>query len=257
LFRFPLFYNVNYTQDGGIQKLNGLDLALERKYTKGLTFQAGYTLAKNLTDVGDDDESAGIENAYNRGAEMGNVYWMPRQRFVGSALYEIPFGKGTGAWKQAFGNWQVTGVAVFQTGQFRTPSFGGSDPSNTRVEGGRPDQISNPSVSNPTNQQWFNPAAFVIPPDGRFGNSARGVIVGPGLNNIDFGAFKYFRLGEKARLQLRMTATNFFNHPNWGNPNTDITSSNVGKITGLQGSGRRDTLSSASRNIQLGIRIDF
>ncbi len=257
LFRFPLFYNVNYTQDGGIQKLNGLDLALERKYSKGLTFQAGYTLAKNLTDVGDDDESASIENAYDRRSEMANVYWMPRQRFVGSALYEIPFGRGTGLWKQAFGNWQVSGVAVFQTGQFRTPSFGGSDPSNTRVEGGRPDQISNPSVSSPTNQQWFNPAAFVVPPIGGFGNSARGVIVGPGLNNIDFGAFKYFRLGEKAKLQLRMTATNFFNHPNWGNPNTNITSSNVGKITALQGSGRRDTLSSASRNIQLGIRIDF
>jgi len=257
LFRFPLFYNVSYTSDGGIQKLHALDLALERKYSKGLTFQAGYTLAKNLTDVGDDDESAGIENAYDRGSEMGNVYWMPRQRFVGSVMYDIPYGKGTGPWKQAFGNWQVSAVTVFQSGQFRTPSFGGSDPSNTRVEGGRPDQISDPSLSDATNQRWFNPAAFTIPPVGRFGNSARGVIVGPGLNNVDFGAFKYFRLGEKAKLQLRMTSINFFNHPNWGpSPNTDITSGNVGKITGLQGS-KRETLSSAARQIQVGLRIDF
>lgn len=49
-------------------------------------------------------------------------------------------------------------------------------------------------------------------------------IVGPGLNNLDFGLFKYFHL----------TATN----------------------TGLQG-GKLDTLGAGARTIQLGLRFDF
>jgi hypothetical protein len=262
-FRYPNFYRVDFIQDGGIQKLNALDLGLERKFSQGLAFQAGWTWAKNLTDVGDDGESSGIENPYNRAAEMGNIYWMPRHRFVAQSLYELPWGRGKmwggswpGAMTQILGNWQISGVALFQTGQFLTPQFSGSDPSNTRTEGGRPDRSGDASLPNPTIARWFNPAAFAIPPNGRFGNSARGVIVGPGLANFDFGLFKYFNVTEKSRLQLRMTATNFFNHPNFGNPNVNISSGNVGVIRSLQG-GRRDSLGAGARQIQLGFRYDF
>jgi hypothetical protein len=263
LFQYPQFYSVNYSRDGGIQKLNALDAGIERKFSSGLAFQAGWTWAKNLTDVGDDDENAGIENAHNRTRDMANVFWMPRHRFVGQVMYEIPFGKGKAfganlpaAVTQILGNWQVSGISIFQTGQFLTPTFSGSDPSNTRTEGGRADRIGDSSVSNPSIEQWFNAGAFGIPPTGRFGNSARNVIVGPGLANFDFGLYKYFNVTEKSRLQFRMTATNFFNHPNFGNPETDITSGNVGQITSLQG-GRRDTLGGGARQIQLGLRFDF
>jgi hypothetical protein len=262
-FRYPNFYQVAFAQDGGIQKMNGLDIGVERKFSHGLTFQSGWTWAKNMTDVGNDDEMDWIENPYDRRSEMANVYWMPRHKFVSEALYELPYGKGKrfgsnvpSVVNQVLGNWQISGVLLFQTGQFRTPSFSGSDPSNTRTEGGRPDQVNDPKLANPTINGWFNPAAFVVPPNGRFGNSARGVIVGPGISNFDFGLFKYFNFTEKARLQIRMTATNFFNHPNYANPNTNISSSNVGKITGLQG-GRLDTLGAGARAIQLGFRVDF
>jgi hypothetical protein len=153
-------------------------------------------------------------------------------------------------------NWQISSILVLQSGQFLTPVFSGSDPSNTRTQGGRPDQIGQPSLSNPIPSNWFNAAAFTVPPIGRFGNSARGVIVGPGLVNWDFGLYKHFLIKEKMRLQLRVTATNLLNHPNYGNPNVDISSLNVGKITSLQGD-RRDTLGAGPRTIQLGLRLDF
>jgi hypothetical protein len=53
-----------------------------------------------------------------------------------------------------------------------------------------------------------------------------------------------------------MTSTNIFNHPNFANPNTNISSSVVGTITGLQG-GRLDTLGAGPRVIQIGARVDF
>ncbi|MGH9424702.1 MAG: hypothetical protein ACRD2L_00100, partial [Terriglobia bacterium] len=262
LFLYPRFFRVNFTEDGGIQKLHALDLAVEKKFSQGLTFQSGWTWAKNLTDVGDDGESAGIENPYDRQREMANVFWNPRHRFVSQALWELPFGKGkrygsnlSMLAQQVLGNWQISGITVFQTGQFLNPAFSGSDPSNTRTRGGRPDHVSHPSLSDHSVLRWFDPKAFTIPPNGRFGNSARGVIVGPGLANFDFGLYRYFNVTEKARFQLRMTATNFFNHPNFGNPNINISSSNVGRITSLQG--RRDTLGAGPRAIQVGLRFDF
>jgi uncharacterized protein involved in copper resistance len=80
--------------------------------------------------------------------------------------------------------------------------------------------------------------------------------VGPGLANFDFGLYKHFYVKEKGKLQLRVTATNILNHPNFGNPNVDISSLNVGKITTLQGD-RHDTLGGGPRAIQLGLRFDF
>jgi hypothetical protein len=262
-FRYPYLSQVNFLQDGGIQKLEALDVAVERKFTRGLTFQSGWTWAKNLTDVGDDDETGSIENPFDRRREMGNISWTPRHRFVGQVLYELPFkaqkpaeSSFPAALRQLLDNWQVSVVAVLQTGQFLTPAFSGSDPSNTRTEGGRPDQIGNPRLADPTISHWFDASAFALPPSGRFGNSARGVIVGPGLANLDFGLYKHFYVKEKGKLQLRVTATNVLNHPNWGNPNIDISSLNVGKITTLQGD-RRDTLGGGPRAIQLGFRFDF
>ncbi len=266
-FRYPNFFSVNLRQDGGRQNMNGLDVAVERKFSQGLSFQSGWTWAKNLTDVGDDDETAGIENPYNRRAEYGNLYWMPRHRWVSMAQYDLPYGRGKrfgsnlpSAANRVLGEWQIAAVTNFATGPFLTPSFDGLDPSNTRTFGGRPDEVGDPNLTNKSIVRWFNPNAFAVPPNGRFGNSARGVIVGPGLANGDFGLFKYFTFKEKYKIQIRMTSTNFFNHPNFGrppfDPNTDISSRNVGKIRRLQG-GRRDTLSSKSREIQVGFRLDF
>jgi hypothetical protein len=262
-FRYPAFYRVNFTQDGGIQKMNALDVAVERKFSSGLTFQTGWTWAKNLTDAGDDGETGEIENPYDRHREMGNVYWTPRHRFVGHVFYRFPWqaqGQSGDSRSKLFHlflcNWQASAIAVLQTGQLLTPVFSGSDPSNTRTEGGRPDQVGNPALANPSAFRWFNPAAFAVPAAGRYGSSARGVIVGPSLVNLDFGLYKHIPVRDKLQLQLRVTATNVLNHPNLGNPNVDITSLNVGKITSLQGD-RRDTLGGGPRAIQLGVRLDF
>jgi hypothetical protein len=261
IFNYPLLSNVNFVQDGGIQKLHAFDLSVERKYSSGLTFQAGWTWGKNISDVGNDGESASIENPYNRAREMADVDFMPRHRFTGQVIYQLPLGNGHPSLlpkplELVLGNWQTSVVTVFQTGQYLTPSFSGSDPSNTRTTSGRPDHVGNASLSNPTILDWFNAAAFAVPPIGRFGNSARGVIVGPGLSNVNFGLYRNFKLREKATLQFRMTSTNIFNHPNFANPNTNISSSVVGTITSLQG-GRLDTLGAGPRVIQIGARIDF
>lgn len=259
-FRYPNLFSVTFIQNGGSQIGNLLELEAERKFAQGLTFQAGWTWAKVLTDVPFSDVVGFIENPYDRKREWGDENGISRHRAVAYATYELPFGAGKrfgsslpGWVQQAFGNWQISNILVLQSGRFFNPSICCPDTSNTRTFGGRPDLVGKIKVSNPSIEGWFNPAAFARPANGSFGSSARAVIEGPGLFNYDFGLFKYFKFGERARLQARMTSTNIFNHPNFGTPITNISSSNVGKIRDINGRG----LGGGARVIKLGLRFEF
>ena len=70
---------------------------------------------------------------------------------------------------------------------------------------------SDPICSNPANV-------------GRFGNSGVNILEGPKLVDFDLSLMKDFRLNERFTLQFRGTATNVFNHPNFGLPGNDISS---------------------------------
>ena len=55
---------------------------------------------------------------------------------------------------------------------------------------------------------------------------------------------------ERVRFRLEAQALNFLNTPFLGNPNTSVTSTSFGQITGLYSG-------SASRNVQVAGRISF
>lgn len=265
VYLYPNFSQVTYSRDGGIQKMNALDLALERKFSSGLTFQTGYTLARDRTDVGNDGESDTPENPYNRARDMADIMFVPRHRFVGNVLWEIPLGKGkrfgSGMPRVAnavLGNWQTSWITVMQSGQFLTPAYSGNQP-NVRASSLRPDCVGSSSVPDPSMSGWFNPAAFAVPAAGKYGSCGRGILSGPGLVTFNAGLFKSFSLTEKMRMRFEARAMNAFNHMNLANPSMDISDiQGVGRITGV----RTIFNSSAAggngeRHIQLGLRLDF
>jgi hypothetical protein len=276
-YRYPQYSYIFYVSNGGNQKMNALDLSVERKMTNGVTFQAQYTLAKNLNNVGDGDlnfgEPSSLFDYSNRAIENANTSFQPRQRFVAHAIYELPFGPGkrfgsnTGKFLgSVIGGWQASTVIVWQTGQFYTPIYSGADITNTREVGlgiQRPDCISDPNLANPTINNWFNEAAFAIPVAGTYGNCGRGIIVGPGIANVDLGVMKNVRIKERANLQFRLTATNALNHPQFAGPqgsyspypyvevidNTDTSIASTAGSRAGQGGG--------NRAVQVGMRFDF
>ena len=93
------------------------------------------------------------ENPYNP------LFWnrddvTQRHRAVINALWEIPVGRGKrfgsnmpAAVNHLVGGWKLAWVTIVQTGQFFSPSFSGSDPSNTNTSGGRPDRLCNGNLS--------------------------------------------------------------------------------------------------------------
>jgi hypothetical protein len=88
---------------------------------------------------------------------------------------------------------------------------------------------------------YFNAPCFTTPPiigaDGigtSFGNSATGIVNGPGQANLDLSFLKTVMLNwpiEKSSLQFRAEFYNALNHPQFANPDTNFTSPTFGVIS--------------------------
>ena len=261
---YPLYRTITLRENGGNHIYHALSTEVERKWERGLFFQASWTWAKNLTDI---DETSGVEggttleNTYNRARERGNAQYNGRHRVLSNLAWELPFGRGKrffdrpGWTNHLAGGWQLSVSYVAQTGEYFTPTFSGIDSSNTQTFGGLPDRIGNGNLPSGKRSidKWFDTAAFVVPPNGRFGNSARGIIEGPGRQVWNLGAFKTFKVTEKGTWRLQATFTNALNHPNFDLPNLNIsTPAVVGTVRAVQARDR-----AAPRDGFVGIRYDF
>jgi len=65
---------------------------------------------------------------------------------------------------------------------------------------------------------YLNPAAFLIPQPGTFGNLGRNAYVGPGLAQFDLTLHKRLPITEKVNLEFRAELYNLFNKANFSNP---------------------------------------
>jgi hypothetical protein len=164
------------------------------------------------------------------------------------------------------GGWSIDTVYSFYSGQFLTPACSGPDPTGTTYTTGttpatvtiRPNYLhdTNLPVDQRTVSRWFDVSAFAAPTPGSFGSAAKGVIKGPGLNQWDAGIAKNIVFLERVNLRWEMTATNFFNHPAWSNPATNIADlSQAGVISGAAGSHSLDQ--PGARAFRMGIRLEF
>jgi len=114
----------------------------------------------------------------------------------------------------------------------------------------RPNLIGNPSLSNPTTQEWFNTAAYAVPAPFTYGNVGRNTLRGNWFKNLDLSVFREFPLpiSETTRLQFRAEMFNSTNTPTWGNPVSNVTNTNFGKISSTR---------SVERQIQFSLKLYF
>lgn len=278
---YPDYIRVTWDDNGATDNYNALQLTVKRSYGKSLFVNAGFTWAKDLTNCQDAGVAAycatNIQNAFDRNADYGNSTVYPAKDFFAQLSYTLPVGQGQhflgGASKPVdllVGGWRMAWMVDAHSGLFFTPSFDGVDPSNTNNPGGRPDAVAGVSpvpASGQTINNWLNLAAFKVPgcPNtdplctpavniGRFGNAGVNTLVGPRLVDFDLSLMKDFHLNERFTLQFRATATNVFNHPNFGLPASDISvPGNYGSIT----STTFDLYGQQSRFIDFMLRLQF
>jgi hypothetical protein len=250
---------------------------ITHKVGHGAAFQANYTFSKNLSDAQGNDApsvyaseepyAVEIANRYDIKSDRGNVVGMPRQRFMLTGTYQLPFGTGQtfagpGFLKPVIGGWTLSTVTTMQTGQWLTPTMpAGDDQSNTdmieRNTGGalaRPDCVGNPYTHQST-QNYFNLNAFALPPAnaGRFGTCGVGILQGPGMVDVDAGLAKRFNIGERVHVRFEASFTNVLNHTNFAPPSLNFGEpSSFGVLTTAlpQGLG-------GNRTGQVALRMDF
>ena len=83
---------------------------------------------------------------------------------------------------------------------------------------------------------------------GNHRSAGRSEIIGPGIFNVDFSALKEVHFGRQPYLELRAEAFNVLNRPNWGEPNTTLSSVAFGRISSTRGD---------MRQIQFGVKLIF
>lgn len=277
---FSDYPEVWYVTNGAGHQYNGLTAEATHQFSRGLYFQSSWTWARDRYDLDynwDFGSSEFIsENPFDRHREIGPASDIPTHRFNANWIYQLPFGKGrrygsgiSRVTNLFVGGWEISGVWSTQTGMFLTPFWTGDDPVGIAYTDSdtpasvtlRPDILKDPNL--PSGQQsvnrWFDTTAFAAPAAGSFGTSGKGVIKGPGVNVWHVGFHKDFIFSERTRLRWEMTAINFFNHPNWANPGTDITDdTGFGVITSAGGATSGSTGDRASaRAFRMGLRLQF
>jgi hypothetical protein len=261
------------TTNSGHVNYHGLQSELNMHSRSGLTFQASHAWAKNLGNVGGDAPTAfnqeviygtSVANRFDLSANRGNMAGTRRNRFLLSAVYDVPVGQNRKFFSHmnrisdlAFGGWSISTVSLWETGPYLTPTTSSSfDPGNLNLSyrGSlqRPDCIGNGNIANSATGSMFNIGACNPIPAGPVGNCGVGMLEGPGTATIAAGLSKTFHLTERMRMRFESTFTNLFNHPNFAPPPTNVTSSSFGIVQSVQ-----SAENSGNRTGQISLRLDF
>lgn len=230
----------------GHGRSHAFQLEINRRFSRGLLFNVSYTLLDQKssgTDVGNSSLGGTSYNQFNPDVDFGRDSFVSRHRLVSYGTYQLPvgrdraYGKSMAKWTEAVaGGWDLSWNMFAKSGTGFTPfwvcnscgNFGFFGPGN--VGSGfidaigdfssntyRPTVVGNP-YANLSGDQFFNPAAFGLPPLGAdlFDNPAiakRNFLTGPGTWGVNLGVRKYFRFSETTRLEVGADFNNVFNHP--------------------------------------------
>jgi hypothetical protein len=265
---FPQFGNVSIiANDGGQSNYNAFNAGIKKRYSGGFQFGLNYTWSKFI-----DNQEARNELAAYPGTDVFTDYYNPqdrrglsgndiRNRVIGSALYELPFGPGK--WIHPSSNWVNELVAGWTVGAISEIHSGtalsvidATNNTGSYSDGVRPNLVGNPNSLGGSRSraartaEWFNTSAFAQNAPFTFGNAPRTFGRGPALATTDASLLKDFKIVESSTLQFRAEALNVFNHANLANPNQQFGNGAFGQVTGLQ-SGNQ------SRILQLALHLAF
>src|SRR5208337_3478700 len=208
---------------------NALQTTLRVQSNHRFSGFATYNFSKSLDDASDGIDfapgAAFPQDPSNLKAEHGDSTFDTRHRFTAAVNYDVrafqslgKFGKG----------WQLNWIASLQSGR-PIPIVTSNDnffpTSYANYYNQRPNVV--PGVD-PIMHHWspttgyLNPLAF-SQPNGTPGDLGRNSIYGPGYKNLDFSVTKNTQFGERLNLQFRAEFFNILNHPNFAQPNHNIT----------------------------------
>lgn len=253
----------NNFEASGTAFYNSMQLQLEKRFTGGLSFLAGYTLASEYNNTGSGFSSfiGNALNKYNQKLEWAPTSGAPPQTFKLSGTYELPIGPGKahlnnhGLTGQVLGGWQVgwildeesgTPSGVSQNLSFPFPYADGNRPNRTSAglsTAGYSRAAKYFYSGEKTSNQMFPTNAFAAAPLYTLGNARRNYaeIRQPGIYNEDANVRKHFYFGERFQGILQVDYFNVLNRTQFEGPDTNISDGTFGQANseGQQNSNRQ------------------
>ncbi len=251
-------FDVYSTYPAGRYARDEVYFRLEKRTAAGLSLRTTYTLAKQFDDYSGRE---GLQDYFHRRNEWALNPWASPQVLSLSYMYELPIGPNkewltATDWRRHLtSGWMLSGETSYASGGpiVLVPLYNNTG-GVVRALYVDPVPGVDPHVADPGPERWFNPAAFVNPPDFALGRLSRThpSLRNPGSQNHDLSVTKRFSLASDRAIEFIGTAFNFLNHANWNHPDNEIGSAeapnvNAGRIIG----------SSGGRVIQLGLRLTF
>lgn len=259
----PNFASVVYGQSIGVSDAHYGSVMLSRRFSHGLSMRGIYTFGKatDLTSSNDNGVGGGrnVFNALNIQSQHSLADYHIGKRLSIDSVYELPSFFHEGWKKNAFGNWRLAAIAIFQSGRpFTVVNTAPYPNGDFNADGFGWDSPNTPAFGNSTStsrSDWitgaFKSSDFPRPAPGQSGNLGRNTFFGPGLANVNLNVVKAFDLpwffSERAALELRGEIFNLFNRVNLTPPVTDLSNGNFGRSVGQN----------MPRSVTFGVRMQF
>jgi hypothetical protein len=219
--------------NAGHSEYDSLQVQYRRRASQNVLVTAAYTLA-SAKDDNSDTITAQVPPERGVTDEWGPASFDIRHSFTAAVSWTPRFAEGAtlghivNGWRfDVFGRARSAVPLTVYTGR-DTLGVG----STTVV---RPDLVPGQSIWIDDNTapggRRLNKDAFVAPLNGRQGTLGRNSIRGFAAGQIDLGISRVLDLSRGLRLELRAEAFNVFNIPQFGNPNTTLSSALFGRST--------------------------
>jgi hypothetical protein len=230
-----------WESSGGHSRMNAGTLQVRRRLADGYSGGLSYTVAKATDNTSSLGAGGPIvaQNDKDLNAEWALSSFDRRQQLSGDLYVELPWGpnrhwlKDGGRLAALFGEWSAQITMTLQSGMPLTARVLGAASDLLRGVNGslRGNYTGAPiTLSDPTVDEFFNVAAFSAPVPGRFGDSSRNVIPGPGAHQLNGLFQRDMRLGGTRSLTLQVDATNLLNAVQWAAVDTNVNSRTFGQV---------------------------
>jgi hypothetical protein len=268
----PNFQFVSVTGNSATSDYHALQLKFERRLSRGLQALASYTFSHSIDSSSTDAQAyLNTPGAFATStSDRGDSDFDIRHAFTAGVTYSLPSVGSNQLVHAALRGWSldgfvlarsappvdVVGALYFAAGTALYPR--------PNIVPGAPVELFGAEYPG---GKIFNKAAFTTPPMGQQGNFGRNVLRGFNAAQADLGVERQFHLDEQIRLRFRAEFFNIFNHPNFGNPTTVLTSPLFGRSTqtlanalgsgGANGGFNPLYQIGGPRSIQLALKLQF
>ena len=244
-----------YLTSNGNSTRESAQMQLRRRLHNGFTASVSYTFAKAIDDAALGGRGQGntviAQNWLDLSGERGLSTFDQRHVVALTTQYSTGMGAKGGTllsgWKGAlYKEWTLTTQISAGSGLPESPSYVAAVQGTGVLGPLRPEYTGAPLYTAPSGL-YLNPAAYIAPLAGQWGNAARDSITGPAQFSLNASLSRTFRLNDRFNADLKFNANNLLNRVNFATWNTNVNGAQFGL----------PTAANAMRIVQASLRVRF